>query len=209
MKIDLYNTDGTISDTKLTVSDKIFQSEPNTHVLHQAVITEMANKRQGTASSKVRSDVRGGGRKPWRQKGRGTARAGTIRSPLWVGGGRVFGPHPHSHSQRLPKKMNRLARISALSSKMKSDQITITEDFTVESGKTRDMVNILRGFGIGDERILLMIADKDEKILRAGRNIPNLQVCVVEQASTYDILHCHRLLIQKRAIEKIEKVLTS
>ena len=209
MKLDLHKMDGTVSSTKVSVADKIFKAEPNTHVMYQAVISEMANKRQGTVATKSRSEVRGGGRKPWRQKGRGTARAGTIRSPLWIGGGRIFGPQPHSYSKKFPKKMKRLARISALSTKVQAEEITMIEDFTVDSGKTKDMALLLNGLGFADQKVLLLIPENDCNLLQAGRNIPNLQIRIAETVSTYDILNCQRVLIQKSAVDKIEKVLTS
>ena len=193
----------------MTVADEIFKSEPNKHIMYQAVISELANKRQGTVATKGRSEVRGGGRKPWRQKGRGTARVGTIRSPLWIGGGRVFGPQPHSYSKKLTKKIKRLARISALSAQVQAEAITMVEDFTVESGKTKDMAIILKGLGIADEKVLLLIPENDAKLLQAGRNIANLMIRIAETVSTYDILNCKRVLIQKSAVEKIEKVLSS
>ncbi len=198
-----------MASTKINVADDIFNAEPNDHLMYQAVTAELANKRQGNASTKGRSEVRGGGRKPWRQKGRGTARVGTIRSPLWVGGGRTFGPQPHSYAKKFPKKMKRLARISALSTKTKADAVTMIEDFTIESGKTKDMAAVLQGLGMDNVKILLMIAENDEKLVQAGRNIPNLEIRIAQTASTYDILNCQRLLIQKSAAEKIEEVLTS
>jgi large subunit ribosomal protein L4 len=209
MKLDLHKMDGTVSSTKVTVADKIFNVEPNDHLMYQAVVAEMANKRQGNSSTKTRSDVRGGGRKPWRQKGRGTARAGTIRSPLWIGGGRAFGPHPHSFDKKLTKKMKRLARISALSTKVKAEEVTMIEDFTVDSGKTKDMAILLQGLGVQEQKILLLIPANDKNLVQAGRNISNLQIRLAEAASTYDILNCQRVLIQKSAVEKIEKVLAS
>jgi large subunit ribosomal protein L4 len=209
MKLDLHKTDGTVASTKINVADDIFNAEPNDHLMYQAVTAELANKRQGNASTKGRSEVRGGGRKPWRQKGRGTARVGTIRSPLWVGGGRTFGPQPHSYAKKFPKKMKRLARISALSTKTKADAVTMIEDFTIESGKTKDMAAVLQGLGMDKVKILLMIAENDEKLVQAGRNIPNLEIRIAQTASTYDILNCQQLLIQKSAAEKIEEVLTS
>ncbi len=209
MKLALHKMDGSTAASEVEVPDEIFAVEPNEGVIHQAVLAELANRRQGTASTRTRSMVRGGGRKPWRQKGRGTARAGTIRSPLWVGGGRVFGPHPRDYHQRLPKKMKRLARISALSAKMKANEVMVVEDFAVESGKTRDMFGILKGFGVADKKTLLVIANADQMLLRAGRNLPNLQIRLAHTVSTYDILNCQVLLIQQSALDEMKKVLVS
>ncbi|MBC7186348.1 MAG: 50S ribosomal protein L4 [Calditrichaeota bacterium] len=208
MKLALHKTDGSTA-AELEVPDEIFAAEPNRGVIHQAVVAELANRRQGTASTRTRSMVRGGGRKPWRQKGRGTARAGTIRSPLWVGGGRVFGPHPRDYHQKLSKKMKRLARISALSAKAKAQELLVVEDFSVESGKTRDMLSILQGIGVADKKTLLLIPAADEMLLRAGRNLPNLEIRQASTVSTYDILNCQMLVIQKSALDEMQKVLVS
>ncbi|MGQ9559591.1 MAG: 50S ribosomal protein L4 [Candidatus Oleimicrobiaceae bacterium] len=208
MKVALHKIDGTAA-AEVDMPEEIFAAEPNQGVLHQAVVAEMANRRQGTAATRTRSMVRGGGRKPWRQKGRGTARAGTIRSPLWVGGGRVFGPHPRDHHQSLPKKMKRLARISALSAKAKANQIVVVEDFSVESGKTRDMLAILKGIGVAEKKTLLLVPTPDQMLLRAGRNLPNLAIRQASTVSTYDILNCQVLVIQKSALDEMRKVLVS
>lgn len=209
MKLNLHKTDGTVSSTKVEVPDEVFGAKPNDYVLYQAVVAEMTNRRHGTTATKGRSEVRGGGRKPWRQKGRGTARVGTIRSPLWVGGGRIFGPHPRDYNIRLPKKVKRLARILAFSTKAKAEEVMVVEDFTVDSGKTKDMAVILHGLGIDNKKALLLISAKDEKLVQAGRNIPHLQIRIADTASTYDILHCQVLLIQKSAVQRIQKVLKS
>ncbi|MCR4438875.1 MAG: 50S ribosomal protein L4 [bacterium] len=208
MKLALHKTDGSTA-AELEVPDEIFAAEPNQGVIHQAVVAELANRRQGTASTRTRSMVRGGGRKPWRQKGRGTARAGTIRSPLWVGGGRVFGPHPRDYHQKLSKRMKRLARISALSAKAKAQEVLVVEDFSVESGKTRDMLGILKGIGVADKKTLLLIPTADEMLLRAGRNLPNLEIRQASAVSTCDILNCQMLVIQKSALDEMQKVLVS
>lgn len=208
MKVALHKIDGTAA-AEVDMPEEIFAAEPNQGVLHQAVVAEMANRRQGTAATRTRSMVRGGGRKPWRQKGRGTARAGTIRSPLWVGGGRVFGPHPRDYHQKLPKKMKRLARISALSAKAKANQIVVVEDFSVESGKTRDMLAILKGIGVAEKKTLLLVPAPDQMLLRAGRNLPNLAIRQASTVSPYDILNCQVLVIQKSALDEMRKVLVS
>lgn len=208
MKVALHKIDGTAA-AEVDMPEEIFAAEPNQGVLHQAVVAEMANRRQGTAATRTRSMVRGGGRKPWRQKGRGTARAGTIRSPLWVGGGRVFGPHPRDYHQTLPKKMKRLARISALSAKAKANQIVVVEDFSVESGKTRDMLAILKGIGVAEKKTLLLVPASDQMLLRAGRNLPNLAIRQASTVSPYDILNCQVLVIQKSALDEMRKVLVS
>lgn len=207
MKVEIFKTDGTSTGKKVDLPKKVFEAEPHEHAVYMAVKVYMANQRQGNASTKTRAMVSGGGRKPWRQKGTGRARAGTIRSPLWVGGGRVFGPHPKDYSLKLPRKVKKLARISVYSDKAKNDKITVLEDFTLENPKTREMFNILKAFGLEKEKVLLLLKEYDPNILRAGRNIPNLYIKVASTESTYDLLNCDRLLVQQSAIKKISEVL--
>ncbi|MDZ7260977.1 MAG: 50S ribosomal protein L4 [candidate division KSB1 bacterium] len=209
MEVDLYKIDGTISGEKVQLADAIFNIEPNDHAIYQAVRAQMTRSRQGTAATKNRAAVSGGGRKPWRQKGRGTARAGSIRSPLWVGGGRVFGPVPRKYQFKLPKKVKRLARCSALSYQAKNGALMVVEDFTLKKPLTKEMYTLLQQMNLDSKKILLLVPQYDENILRAGRNIPNLIIRVAETASTYDLLNCQVLLIQKSAIEKIQQVLQS
>ncbi|NIR51058.1 50S ribosomal protein L4 [candidate division KSB1 bacterium] len=203
MQSTIYKINGRSSGNKVTLPKHVFGVEPNPHAVYLAVKAYNANSRQGTASTKTRSMVRGGGRKPWRQKGRGVARAGTIRSPLWVGGGRVFGPQPRDYSVKLPKKVKTLARLSVYAEKAKNDQITVVEDFKLENGKTREIFSILKSLGIEKEKTLLLLSEHDPVVLRAGRNIPNLEIRVASTESTYDLLNCKRLVIQKSAIDTI------
>ncbi len=147
--------------------------------------------------------VRGGGRKPYRQKGTGNSRAGTNNSPLWRGGGRIFGPVPHSYSYKLPKKVKRLAKISALMFKLKEGKITVVEDFSFEGVKTKNFFNILRSLEIENNNVLFVLKEKTENIYKSCRNIPNLTVRIVDALSTYDIMNCENFLIQKSAFEKI------
>jgi len=207
MKAEVYKTDGSAAGEQIELSESVFGAKPNRHVVWMAVRAQLANMRQGTVMTKNRALVRGGGRKPWRQKGTGRARAGTIRSPLWRGGGRVFGPVPRDYSLDLPKKVKRLARISALSARFSDGRIKLVEDFSIESGKTRDMYAVLRNLGLTDKKVLLLTPGVDPMTYRAGRNIPNLIIRPAEQASTYDLLNCDVILMQKSAVEKIQKVL--
>jgi large subunit ribosomal protein L4 len=207
MKVDVFKIDGTPAGRKVELKPEIFEAKPNEHVVYLAVKAYLANQRQGTHSTKTRSRIRGGGRKPWRQKGRGVARAGSIRSPLWVGGARIHGPQPRSYRIELPRKVKRLARISVLSEKVRANQMTVIEDFTLEEAKTRQMASILAAFESQREKVLLLLREYDEKVLRAGRNIPNLQIQMAENVSAYDLLNCRRLMVQEGAIAKIEGVL--
>lgn len=207
MELDVYNISGFVTGEKVELPDQIFNIEPNDHAIYQAIRAQMTRMRHGTASTKNRALVAGGGRKPWRQKGRGTARAGTIRSPLWVGGGRVFGPRPHEYHFKLPKKIHKLARRSAYSYKARNNEIMIIEDFSLENPKTKEMFVILQNMNLDGEKILLIVPEKDEVILKAARNIPHLIVRMADTPSTYDILNSHILLVQKTSLDKIKTVL--
>ncbi len=209
MQVDVYTKDGQKSGRTVELPDNIFGIEPNEHVVYLAVKAYQANQRQGNHMTKNRKLVRGGGKKPWKQKGRGVARAGTTRSPLWVGGGRVFGPVPHDYDQKVNKKTSRLARKSVLSSKVKDGQVTVVEDFTVESGKTKDMAAILNSFSAADVKALFLLPKSDEMLLRAGRNLAKLKVQVAPSASVYDLLDCKKLFIQESAIAEIAGVLAA
>ena len=209
MKLDVYKIDGMSSGNSVVLPNEVFEVEPNDHLIYQAVRTQMTNSRQGTVSTKNRTMVRGGGRKPWRQKGRGTARAGTIRSPLWVGGGRVFGPQPRNFKMKINKKMKRQARQSAYSHKVKQEAVILVEDFKLENPKTKEIFQILKNLNIQDKKVMLLTTEYDADIVRAGRNIPNLIIRQASDTSTYDILNCEMLLIQQNALEKITEVCTA
>lgn len=206
MELTVLTKDGLASEEKLNLPEKIFNIDPNDHAIYQDVRSYMTNNRQGNASTKNRANVRGGGKKPWRQKGRGVARAGTSRSPLWVGGGRVFGPHPHDYQIKLPKKMKRLAKKSALSYKARQNEIMIIDNFTLDNPKTKEMFNVLKNVELASKKVLLVTSELDQNIVRAGRNIPNLQIRFVRDLCTYDILNCQVMLIQKDALDKINEV---
>ncbi|MDZ7317743.1 MAG: 50S ribosomal protein L4 [candidate division KSB1 bacterium] len=206
MKLEVYKIDGVASGKSVALPKEVFDVTPNDHMIYQDVRRIMTNRRQGTAASKNRAMVRGGGKKPWRQKGRGTARAGTTRSPIWVGGGRVFGPQPRDFEMKLTKKMKRLARVSAYTHKAKDAKVVLVEDFKLEEPKTRAVFQMLKNLKLQDQKVLLLTSDYDPVLLRAGRNIPNLIIRQATDATTYDILNCETLLIQQQAIEKITEV---
>jgi large subunit ribosomal protein L4 len=204
MKLDVFKTDGSKTGKQVELSDKIFAIDPNNHVMYLSVKAFLANQRQGTHKTKERNEVRGGGRKPWRQKGRGTARAGTIRSPIWIGGGTIFGPKPRNYRQKLNKKVSRIARMSALSVKAKSEQIFVVEDFNFEAPKTKELATILEALNLTGKKTLLLTNELLSNVYKSGRNIPKVNVLEAEKASTYDLLNNQILLLQKGAIEKIE-----
>lgn len=204
MKLDVYKIDGTKTGEQVELSKDIFEIEPNDHALYLAVKTYLANQRQGTHKTKERSEVRGGGKKPWRQKGRGGARAGSLRSPLWVGGGTIFGPKPRDYRQKLNKKVNALARKSALSYKAKNNQIIVVEDFDFEKPKTKDFVNILKALNIDGKKTLLLTNGTLENVYKSGRNIERVNILEANKASAYELLNNQILILQKSALALLE-----
>ncbi|MFZ1292078.1 MAG: 50S ribosomal protein L4, partial [Melioribacteraceae bacterium] len=159
MNLDVYKIDGSKTGDQITLNESIFGIEPNDHVIYLSVKAHLANKRQGTHKAKERNEVSGGGKKPWKQKGRGGARAGSSRSPLWVGGGTIFGPKPRNYSMAINKKVNKLARKSALSYKAKAEQIIVVEDFNFDSPKTKNFISILKSLKLDGKKTLLLTAD--------------------------------------------------
>lgn len=203
-KVALYDITGSqIGDIELR--DDIFGVEVNRHVMYEAVKNYLANQRQGTQSAKTRAEVRGGGRKPWRQKGTGRARQGSIRSPQWVGGGVVFAPKPRDYSYKLPKKIKRLALKSALSSKVADQEIIVVDKLVLEQPKTKEMVKILSNLNAG-KKTLVVIPERDENVILAARNIPGVKTTYVNTINVYDILNCDSFLITKDAVNKVEEV---
>jgi large subunit ribosomal protein L4 len=209
MQLKVYKIDGTVSGETIELPANIFEVEPNNHVIYLAVKSYLSGQRQGTHKTKGRSEVRGGGKKPWKQKGRGTARAGTSRSPVWIGGGTIHGPRPHTYKQTLSKKSARLARKSALSLKAKEGEIMIIEDLNFEKPKTKDFSSILRNLKIDDKKTLMLLADDNENVYKSGRNITKVNLMRANDASTYDLLNNQILLIQKSAFEPLCKPLSN
>ncbi|WP_067842475.1 50S ribosomal protein L4 [Amphibacillus sediminis] len=204
-KVALYNQSGSqVGDVEL--NDAVFGIEPNEHVLHDAVVMQQASRRQGTHAVKNRSAVRGGGRKPWRQKGTGRARQGSIRSPQWVGGGVVFGPTPRSYSYKLPKKVRRLALLSALSSKVKEDSLVVLEGLAFDKPKTKEVVKLLAALNVND-KALIVTAEKDEVVTKSANNLPNAKVLPVSQINVLDLLTHDKLILTKDAADKAGEVL--
>jgi len=202
MLVDVYTKDGQISG-QIDLRDEIFGIEPNDEAMHKAVIVHLAHSRQGTAKTKGRSEVSGGGKKPWRQKGRGTARAGSSRSPLWVGGGTIHGPQPHGYDPKLPKKVKKLAKRSAISLRFSENNLLVIEDFELDKIKTRQMADVLKNLKIDGEKILVLLPQTNETFYLSTRNIPNVSIYPVDQISTYDILNHKKLLLFKGAIDKL------
>ena len=189
----------------MDLSADVFGIEPNVAVMHSAVINYLANQRQGTQSTKTRSEVSGGGRKPWRQKGTGHARQGSTRSPQWTHGGIALGPKPRSYRFALPKKVRRLALKSAFSSKVMADEMLVLESLSLDEIKTKTIVNMLNALG-ADRKVLLVLPEKDEKIVLSARNIPGVKTALVNTLNVYDILNCDKFIVVKDAVAQLEEV---
>lgn len=190
---------------ELELKDSIFGIEVNKTVLHQVVVNYLANQRQGTQSTKTRAEVRGGGIKPWRQKGTGRARQGSIRSPQWTKGGIALGPKPRSYRFSLNKKVKRLAMKSALSSKVQESEILVLDSLALNEIKTKEMVNILNNLEV-NTKALIVLPEKDEVIIKSARNIPGVTTTLVTTLNVYDILNHDKFIVTKDAISKIEEV---
>lgn len=206
MKLDIYKQDGTKTNKKADLSDSIFAIEPNDHAIWLDVRLIRNNKRQGTHKTKGRSEVQGGGRKPFRQKGTGRARQGTIRAPHHVGGGRVFGPEPRTYSMKVNKKVKQLARNSALSYKAKDKKIKVVEDFDFDSPSTKKIISILESLELGDRNVLLCTNGSSKTIVKSAGNLHKLEIRDSITFSTYDILKADTILIQEGALKKVNEV---
>jgi len=195
--------------SEMDLPGQLFGIKPHQGALHDAVRAHLATRRRGTASTKGRSDVRGGGKKPWRQKGTGRARAGTSRSPLWVGGGVVFGPKPHKYGIRLPHKVVRLALKSALSASAQEGRVAVLETLSMEAPKTKELYGILDNMGFALGTCLLVLDGYDENIFISGRNIQRLQMKTANALHAYDILNSDHVIFTKSALQKLEEVFSA
>ena len=189
----------------LELSDALFGAEYNEAVIHQAVVARLANERQGTKSTLTRSEVRGGGAKPWRQKGTGRARQGSIRSPQWVKGGVVFAPKSRDFSKKMNAKAKAVALFSALSQKIRDDEVIFVENIQVEQAKTKEMVAFLKAFNL-EKTVLLVMDNSDESVLRASANLAKVSTIAASQINTYDVVKNAKLVISKQAVQQIEEV---
>ncbi|EFM11489.1 ribosomal protein L4/L1e [Paenibacillus curdlanolyticus YK9] len=204
-KVALYNVSGSqVGEVEL--ADSVFGIQPNTHVLHSAVLLQQAAERRGTHKTKGRSEVRGGGRKPWKQKGTGRARQGSIRSPQWVGGGTVFGPTPRSYGFKLPRKVRRLAIKSALSTKVISNEIVVLDQLALATPKTKEFAAILNNLKVA-RKALVVTANYEDNVALSARNIPGVKFVAAEGINVLDVLQYDRLIITKEAVEKVQEVL--
>jgi len=205
MELEVFKKDGTKSGEKVKLSPEIFEITPNDHAIYQAVTVYLANQRQGTSKTKTYGEVQGSGKKLWKQKHTGRARIGAVRSPLWKGGGTIFGPKPRDYSSTLPKQIRQIARKSALSYKAKDAAIKVVEDFSFDQPKTKEIAAILKALELSGQKTLMLVAGTDLSLWKSGRNIPRLNVLEAAKASTYEILNNQILLIQKSAVEVLEK----
>lgn len=205
-KVALLNQDGTEAGD-IELNDSVFGIEPNNHVIHEAVIMQRAAKRQGNHAVKNRSEVRGGGRKPWRQKGTGRARHGSIRSPIWVGGGVTFGPTTaRNYKYKLPKKVRRLALRSALTNKVNSEDLIVLNDIAFDVPKTKDFIAVLDALNV-QEKVLVVTAETNENVIRSANNLKNVKVISIGEINVLDIVAYDKLVLTKDAAEKAGEVL--
>ena len=202
-KVAVYNMEGKEVDS-IELNDSIFGVEINEHLVHMAVLQQLANKRQGTQKAKTRSEVRGGGRKPWRQKGTGHARQGSTRSPQWTGGGVVFAPTPRDYSFKLNKKEKRAALKSALTSRVVENKFVVVDELKLDEIKTKKFVEVLKNLNV--EKALVVLNDMDEKVIASAANIPTVKTTMTNSINVYDILKYDSLVITKDAVAAIEEV---
>ena len=206
MKLNIHSKDSS-KVSSIDVDKSVFGIEPNINVVNQAVNIELTNLRQGTRSSKNRSKVRGGGKKPFKQKGRGGARAGTIRSPLWKGGGTVFGPQPYNYSLKMPKKMRNLARRSVLSNHFKNNNIFVLSSINLEAPSTKQFKKILSDLKIEKNKVTVIYTKPNDNLVLSARNLYNVFTVNVLSVSTYDLIDCDSILIEKSALESLNLLL--
>lgn len=203
-KVALYNVSGQ-SVGEIELNDNVFGIEVNEHAVYEAVKSLLANKRQGTQSVKTRGEVRGGGRKPWRQKGTGRARQGSTRSPNWVGGGVVFAPKPRDYSYRINRKVRQLAMKSALTSKVESAELKVLDTLTFEAPKTKEMLAVLKNLNVG-KKTLIVLAEVDDAVIKSASNLPNVETTLASTLNVYDILNNDSFIMTEAAVRKVEEV---
>ena len=201
--VSVYNIEGKEVGS-IELNDAVFGVEVNEHLVHMAVVNQLANNRQGTQSAKTRSEVSGGGRKPWRQKGTGHARQGSTRSPQWTGGGVVFAPVPRDYSFKMNKKEKRIALLSALSSKVADNKIVVLDAFNLDEVKTKKFAEVMSNLKV--DKALVVIEGENKNVVLSGRNIPTVKVSATNEINTYDVLKYETLVVTKAAVEKLEEV---
>ena len=208
MKLDIYQKSGKKSAKKVTLNEEVFGITPNKHCVYLAVSSEMASIRQGTHSSKTRAEVSGGGAKPWRQKGTGRARVGSIRNPSRVHGSKAFGPKPHKYDKKVNKKVRQLARRSVLSQKVLENNFIVIDNILPETPKTSEFSGLLKNFNLTGEKVTVLTDTMEENLYLGSRNIKNICVVPVQSASTYDLLDCQMILANEASVEILNKQLS-
>lgn len=203
-KVNVFNLSGDKVE-EITLAEEIFGIEPNEHAVYEAVKNILANRRQGTQSAKTRAEVRGGGKKPWRQKGTGRARQGSIRAPQWTGGGIVFAPKPRDYSYKIPKKVRRLALKSVLSSKVETEDMIVLDALVMEEASTKKAVEILKNID-AKEKAIVLVADGSDNVRKSFRNIPKVATLALGEINVYDLLKYDTVVLTKEAVKKIEEV---
>ena len=209
MKLDIYNIDGKKTSKKVTLDDNVFKVDPNNHCIYLAVNSELAALRQGSHSTKTRSEVSGGGAKPYKQKGTGRARVGSTRNSARVHGGRAFGPKPRTYSKAVNRKVRQLARKSVLSQKVSSNNLIVVQDFSLKTSKTKDFVKILDDLSLSDKKTAIMLGEVQENLHLSSRNVKGVIVFDAMTASTYDLLDCEKLVFDVDGIEKLNNQLSN
>jgi len=207
MKVKVYKADGKATRRSVTLDESVFGIDPSDHAIWLDVRSIQANGRQGTHKAKERGEVRGGGAKPWRQKGTGRARVGTTRSPLWPGGGTTFGPRPRTYSVNVNRKTKQLARKSALTYKAREDAIRVLEDFSFEAPKTSQMTALLAALELAGQKVLVLTASVDSNLYKSGRNLPGVSVVDAASASTFDLLNANVLVFQESGLQRLTGIL--
>ncbi|ATA89802.1 50S ribosomal protein L4 [Capnocytophaga stomatis] len=208
MEVAVLNSQGKETGRKVTLSDSVFGLEPNNHVIYLDVKRYLANQRQGTHKAKERNEVAGSTRKIKKQKGTGTARAGSVKSPVFVGGGRIFGPRPKDYTQKLTKNVKRLARRSALSAKAKSQSILVVEDLNFETPKTKEFTNILKSLGLENKKSLFVLPDTNNNVYLSSRNLKSLNVVTASELNTYEVVNASSVVLLESSVNVLESILT-
>lgn len=206
MKLDVYNQKGKKMSKQAELNKAVFGVSPNEHSIYLAIKSEMASKRQGTSKSKSRSEVRGTGSKPWKQKGTGRARIGSIRNPSRPGGGTAFGPEPRTYSLKVNKKVKNVARKSILSNKFSDESLLIIDKIVLDNPKTKNFVEIVKNLGLESKKVIFLVSEKDENVYKSSRNLHNVNTCLSDSVSNYDLVNNEMIVIDQKSLEYFNKI---